>query len=78
MRYATNTLEHHWMPFTANRSFKDNPKFIVRAQGMYCWDQTGHKIMDGCSGLFCVSAGHVRLEIREAVASILDEIDYSG
>ncbi len=76
MQYATNTLEHHWMPFTANRSFKDKPKLIVRAQGMYCWDQTGHKIMDGCSGLFCVSAGHGRAEIREAVANILDEIDY--
>ena len=31
MTYATNTLEYEWMPFTANREFKADPKLIVRA-----------------------------------------------
>jgi len=47
--YAVNSLEHHWMPFTANRSFKAALRLLVRAEGMYYWDQHGNKIMDGCS-----------------------------
>ena len=61
------TLDHHWMPFTANRDFKANPRLQVKAEGMYYWNDRGEKILDGCSGLFCVAAGHGRPEIREAV-----------
>ena len=71
------TLDHHWMPFTANRDFKANPRLQVKAEGMYYWDDRGQKILDGCSGLFCVAAGHGRPEIREAVARQLGELDYT-
>lgn len=76
MTRKANPLEHHWMPFTANRSFKADPRLIVRAEGMYYWDQSGKRIMDGCSGLFCVSAGHNRVEIETAIARQLREVDY--
>jgi len=71
------TLEHHWMPFTANRDFKANPRLQVRAEGMYYWNDRGEKILDGVSGLFCVAAGHNRPEIREAVYRQLGELDYA-
>ena len=71
------TLDHHWMPFTANRDFKANTRLQVRAEGMYYWNDRGEKILDGCSGLFCVAAGHGRPEIREAVARQLGELDYT-
>ena len=71
------TLEHHWMPFTANRDFKANPRLQVRAEGMYYWNDRGKKILDGVSGLFCVAAGHNRPEIREAVYRQLGELDYA-
>lgn len=57
MSYAVNSLEHHCMPFTANRSFKAAPRLLVRAQGTYDRDRRGDKIMDGGYGLFCVAAG---------------------
>ncbi|MFQ5985581.1 MAG: aspartate aminotransferase family protein [Alphaproteobacteria bacterium] len=77
MNYTANTLEQHWMPFTANREFKAYPRLLVRAEGVYYWNHRGEKILDGCSGLFCVAAGHGRPEIREAVARQLAEMDYT-
>ena len=76
-QYPANTLEHHWMPFTANREFKANPRLMVRSEGMYYWDHNGNRIVDGCSGLFCCAAGHGRQEIADAVAAQMMEMDYT-
>ncbi len=76
MKYATNSLDYQWMPFTANRTFKENPRLIVRAEGAYYWNHKGEQILDGSSGLFCVPAGHGRKQIADAVASQIMELDY--
>ena len=73
----TNTLEHQWLPFTANRQFKEEPRLMVKAEGMYYWNHKGEKIIDACSGLFCCAAGHGRKEIAEAVHTQLLEMDYA-
>ncbi|MFQ5773169.1 MAG: aspartate aminotransferase family protein [Kiloniellaceae bacterium] len=72
-----NSLEQHWMPFTANRHFKANPRLIVGAEGMYYTTHKGDKVLDGSAGLFCVAAGHGRREIAEAVQGTLIELDYA-
>ena len=72
----SNSLEEHWMPFTANRDYKENPRLMVNASGMYYTDHHGKKLIDASSGLFCNPAGHNRAEIREAVAKQLEELDY--
>ena len=61
------SLDEYWMPFTPHREFKADPQMVVRAEGMYLWNDQGDKIIDASSGLFCVSAGHGRKEIAEAV-----------
>ena len=71
-----NSLEEFWMPFTANRDFKANPRLITGAKGMYYTTHRGDKVIDGSSGLFCVAAGHGRKEIAEAARSVLLELDY--
>ena len=76
MSYTTNTLENHWMPFTANRDFKADPRLLVKAEGVHYWTHTGRRILDGSSGLFCCAAGHGRREIAEAVGSQLRQLDY--
>ena len=70
-------LEAHWMPYTGNRQFKDDPRIIVGAEGAYYYDQQGRKIFDGLSGLWCCGAGHNRVEITEAVSQQLQTLDYS-
>ena len=43
-------LDAHWMPFTANRQFKADPRMIVSGKGAYYTDAEGRKIFDGLSG----------------------------
>ncbi len=74
--YNVNTLENHWMPFTANRDFKANPRIITAASGVHLTDHQGGKVMDGSSGLFCTPLGHGREEIAEAVKQQLIKTDY--
>jgi beta-alanine--pyruvate transaminase len=70
-------LEAFWMPFTANRQFKANPRMLSHARGMHFWTADGRRILDGTSGLWCVNAGHGRREITQAVARQLDTLDYA-
>lgn len=67
-----------WMPFTANRDFKSNPRIINRAQGMYCYSNKGQKLLDATAGLWCVNAGHGRKEIGDAMANQNATLDYSS
>ena len=77
MELTSDTLEQHWLPFTANRDFKREPRLFVRASGMYYWNQKGDKILDGCSGLFTTAAGHCRPEIAKAVNEQLLSLDFT-
>ena len=72
----SNSLEEHWMPFTANRDYKESPRLMVKAEGVYYTDHHGNKLIDASSGLFCNPAGHSRIEISEAVAKQLEKLDY--
>ena len=65
---AQTELDAFWMPFTANRQFKGNPRLLARAEGMHYWTADGRQVLDGVAGLWCVNAGHGRREITEAVA----------
>jgi beta-alanine--pyruvate transaminase len=72
----THALQQYWMPFSANKEFKQEPRMFVRAKGMYCWTPDGREVIDASSGLFCVAAGHCRPEIARAVAEQLETLDF--
>ena len=63
-------LDAYWMPYTANRQFKQDPRIITKAQGAYFTDSQGRQIFDGLSGLWTCGAGHCRPEILAATFSI--------
>ena len=46
----TNNLEAFWMPFSANRQFKKEPRLLVRAEGVNYWSHDGRKVLDGTFG----------------------------
>ncbi len=73
-----NQLSPYWMPFTANKEFKQEPRLINRAEGVYFYTPAGDKIIDASSGLFCVAAGHCRAEITEAVSNQLATLDFTA
>lgn len=72
-----NDLEAYWMPFTANRAFKSNPRMLVVAKDMHYTSADGRQILDGTSGLWCCNAGHGRAKITEAIQKQAAEMDYA-
>ncbi len=78
MIYQGNSMEQHWMPFTANRAFKAEPRMVRRAEGTYLYDQNGDKVIDGSSGLFCSPAGHCHPKIIEAVHAQMKTNTYTA
>ena len=70
-------LEAWWMPFTANRQFKQAPRLLARASGMHYWDVHGRQILDGVAGLWCVNAGHARPRIVQAIQQQAAELDFA-
>ncbi|UWQ85900.1 aspartate aminotransferase family protein [Leisingera caerulea] len=72
-----NAMDAYWMPFTANRQFKQNPRMVAAAEGMYYTTTDGRKVMDGTAGLWCVNAGHAAPRITEAVQKQVTELDYA-
>ncbi len=74
---SPNNLEAFWMPFTANRQFKDKPRLFVGAKDMHYTTHDGRKVLDGTAGLWCVNAGHGRKKITEAVSDQVARMDYA-
>jgi beta-alanine--pyruvate transaminase len=72
-----NDLNSYWMPYTANRAFKSDPRMIVSADGMHYRSDDGRDILDATAGLWCVNAGHNRPKITEAVQRQVAELDYA-
>ena len=73
----TTNLDAYWMPFTANRQFKQAPRMITRAEGMYYWDDRGRQVLDAAAGLWCVNAGHTRPKIVKAIQQQAAELDFA-
>ena len=74
---AANDLDPFWMPFTANRSFKAQPRLLASARDMHYFTPDGHPILDGTAGLWCVNAGHARKPIVEAIQRQAEVLDYA-
>lgn len=74
---APNDLRAFWMPFTANRQFKQAPRMLVGAEGMHYTTADGRQILDGTAGLWCCNAGHKRPKIVKAIQDQAEALDYA-
>lgn len=72
-----NDLEAFWMPFTANRAFKQRPRLLAYAKDMHYFTPDGRAILDGTAGLWCANAGHCRAAISEAIRGQAGELDFA-
>lgn len=70
-------LQAHWLPFTGNRQFKQQPRLFTAAKGVYYTTADGRQVFDGLSGLWTCGLGHGREEITEAVSKQIATLDYS-
>ena len=74
---APGDLDAFWMPFTNNRAFKQSPRLLVSAKGMYYTSADGRQILDGTAGLWCTAAGHCRTSITEAIRKQAGTLDFA-
>jgi beta-alanine--pyruvate transaminase len=74
---AYDKLDAYWMPFTANRQFKKEPRLLSKAAGMHFWTPEGRQILDAVAGLWCVNAGHGRPKIVQAIQAQAAEMDFA-
>ncbi len=72
-----NDMDAYWMPFTANKQFKANPRMVTGADGAFYTADDGRQVLDGAAGLWCVNAGHNRKPIADAINAQLQELDYA-
>jgi beta-alanine--pyruvate transaminase len=72
-----NDLAAHWMPFTANRAFKKNPRLLAGAKDMHYFTVDGRKLIDAAAGMWCTNAGHGRTQISDAIAKMAATLDYA-
>ena len=69
-------LEAHWMPFTANRHFKNKPRILSHAKGVHYWTADGRQILDFTSGQMSAILGHSHPEIVATVTRQAARLDH--
>lgn len=74
----TSYSQHLWHPFSHPTEVETlDPIHIVSADGVYIKDVHGHTMLDGnAGGLWCVTVGHGRTEVKEAIMKQLDEMAF--
>ena len=72
-----NEFNAYWMPFTANRAFKQSPRLFAYAKDMHYFSPEGRAIIDSSAGHWCANAGHCRALIVEAIRAQAGELDFA-
>lgn len=50
---------------------------VSHADGVYLWDQSGKRYLDGCSGAITCNLGHNHPKIKDAMKAQLDKVAFS-
>ena len=77
MSAAAQHIDAYWMPFTANRDFKKQPRIITAAEGHHYTTAGGEKVYDLFAGLWTSGIGHCHPRIVEAVREQVGKLDYA-
>jgi beta-alanine--pyruvate transaminase len=77
MSAPAKKFDAFWMPFTANRDFKKEPRIITSGSGHHYTTLDGDRIYDLFAGLWTTGLGHCHPKIVEAVQQQVAKLDYS-
>jgi putrescine aminotransferase len=68
---------HHIHPFTDGAELAaKGARVITKAKGVFLTDSEGNEILDGMSGLWCVSIGYGREELARVAAQQMTQLPY--
>lgn len=75
---ARKDLAHLVHPLTEPSALEAHggPRIVTEGDGCWITDSTGHRLIDGFAGLWCVTIGHGRREIIEAVHEQMERLEY--
>ncbi len=62
--------------FITPEGSKEFPK-VVRGEGVYIWDSTGRRLLDGSSGAISVNVGHAHPRVLDAMRDQMSRIVYA-
>jgi 4-aminobutyrate---pyruvate transaminase len=69
------TLLHPNTNLAAHRSV--GPLILDRAEGVYVWDQSGKRYIEGLAGLWCTGLGYGNKELIEAARSQMERLSFT-
>jgi putrescine aminotransferase len=64
-----------WHPFADMASVPGNELRIVRAEGVWVWDEDGRRYLDATASLWYANIGHGRERMAEAIAAQIRRLD---
>ena len=68
---------HYLHPFTDYKALAARgTRIVTRAEGVYLYTSDGKQILDGMSGLWCVTLGYGRQELADAAYRQMLELPY--
>ena len=68
---------HFMHPFTDHGALANKgARIITKAEGIYLWDNDGHKLLDAMSGLWCVNVGYGQQALVDAATRQLKELPF--
>lgn len=68
---------HHLHPFTNPQTVAaGQTRVMCRGDGVYVWDTSGARYLDGMAGLWCVNVGYGRARLADAMAAQARELAY--
>ena len=70
--------KHHMHPWAEVSAEKPTFGIVTEGKGIYLYDHTGKKYIDGPGGMWCVNVGYGRKEIASAVSNQLIKLPYSS
>ncbi|MFZ5790466.1 MAG: aspartate aminotransferase family protein [Pseudomonadota bacterium] len=75
--WQAQDLAHHLHPFTDQHALPGHGvRVITRAEGTYCYDSEGRRLLDGFAGLWCVNVGYGRKELAKVAYDQMIELPY--
>ena len=70
-------LANHFHPYTNPQILKESgPHVICKGEGIYVYDNTGTKFIEGMSGLWCASLGFDNKELIEAAIKQMEKLPF--
>ena len=70
-------VENHFHPYTSPEVLKKKgPHIISKGDGIYVYDSSGNKFIEGMSGLWCASLGFSEKEIVEAAYTQMNTLPF--